>query len=118
MGLFDSQKTPEEIYSAALPFFSQNPLFNLSLALHYYAPKIEAYYQFYHNYVIPNYSKDVASCRVWVELNYEPFCNLSDLKAKWNQRSTSTEAPRQDSGALNYLVPLSNICHSITFTLH
>ena len=49
--------------------------FNLALTLRTAAPRIEAHYQYYHNYVEPILSEDDVSCPVWVLFGGKKYCS-------------------------------------------
>lgn len=73
-----------QIYDEALKVVSrlgddQHKLFQLSLAIHEAAPRIQAYNQLYSESVVPLIDDYDDTCEVWVQIGNKQICQLEEL---------------------------------------
>jgi hypothetical protein len=61
------------------------PLLELSLSTRYYAPRIQAYYQFYETLKDGTFD---ASCGVWADYQGRQYCDLNALKESLNSTNS------------------------------
>lgn len=82
------EKTDEALLGASVDLLTTHGLlpaealstFQYALGLHTSAPKIEAYYQYYSEYVTPAVRDSVQGCDSWVHWRGKGFCTVPELR--------------------------------------
>ncbi|KAJ9061640.1 killer toxin resistant protein [Entomophthora muscae] len=86
------------VYEKALDFIFQElvapearQLFELFLSLHNTAPAVQAYYHFYNETVVPEFSAQDpefdATCRNWIQFREKQYCQLQSFKTAFTEQS-------------------------------
>lgn len=70
--------------------------YNFALSMHSQAPKIEAYYQYYNETVVPSLSASGSfdeTCNVWADWNGHQICSIDQLKSAIEQTVDTGKDP-------------------------